>query len=97
MEVEAALKSRLQLPSDLISSILTLIRQRSEAVTPANVDESLCRDPNDLHVLGAALSGQADVIATGDKDLLVVERIDSTPILTPCQFCVSTVGKAGYL
>ena len=32
--------------------------------------ESVCRDPDDDHVIAAALDATADCIITGDRDLL---------------------------
>lgn len=32
----------------------------------------ICRDPNDDHVLAAALAAEADCIVTGDADLLAL-------------------------
>ncbi len=44
------------------------------------------RDPDDRNVLGAAVDFRADVIVSGDKDLLVLKEFAGIPILTPRQF-----------
>ena len=41
------------------------------------------RDPDDDHVLAAALAASADLIVSGDADLLVLKTFQSMPILTP--------------
>jgi len=48
--------------------------------------EGSVRDPDDRNVLGAALHLGADVIVSGDKDLLVLEWFEGIPILTARQF-----------
>lgn len=40
------------------------------------------RDPDDLAVLECAVAAKAEVIITGDKDLLVLEEYEGIPILT---------------
>lgn len=45
-----------------------------------------CRDPDDDHVLAAAVAVGADYIVTGDRDLLDIVRFESTEILSPRQF-----------
>ena len=45
-----------------------------------------CRDPDDDKFLSLALAGSADVIVTGDDDLLVLNPFQSIVILTPRQF-----------
>lgn len=44
------------------------------------------RDPNDDHVLGCALAACAEIIMTGDKDLLVLHPFRKIAILTPLDF-----------
>jgi uncharacterized protein len=42
----------------------------------------VCRDPNDDHVLAAALAADADYIVTGDADLLALRSYQGIQILT---------------
>ena len=45
-----------------------------------------CRDPNDDAFLALALDGEADVILTGDEDLLVLHPWRGVAILSPSEF-----------
>lgn len=44
---------------------------------------SICRDPKDDKFLETAFAGRAEVIITGDQDLLVLHPFENIPILTP--------------
>mgnify|MGYP001373355858 CR=1 FL=1 len=48
--------------------------------------EPTCRDPDDDHVLSAALVIDADYLVTGDKDLLVLGQYQKTRIVTARTF-----------
>lgn len=45
----------------------------------------LCRDPTDDKFLELALDGQANIIVTGDRDLLALPPFHSVAILTPAE------------
>lgn len=45
-----------------------------------------CRDPTDDKFLELAVNGRADLIVTGDADLLVLNPFRDIPIVTPAQF-----------
>ena len=45
-----------------------------------------CRDPKDNKFLELAINGQAEVIITGDKDLLILHPYQSIQIITPAQY-----------
>ena len=45
-----------------------------------------CRDPTDDKFLELAVNGRADVIISGDADLLVLDNFRSIPIVTPAAF-----------
>lgn len=50
---------------------------------PAAPAPVTCRDPDDKWVLASAIDGNAQVLVTGDKDLLVLNGKLPFPIVTP--------------
>jgi predicted nucleic acid-binding protein len=46
----------------------------------------VCRDRDDDKVLETAVAGQADIILTGDRDLLILGEHNGIRILSPRQF-----------
>lgn len=47
---------------------------------------AVTRGPNDDHLLAYAVVGEADYLVTGDKDLLVIQRVGDVKIITPVDF-----------
>ena len=52
-----------------------------------------CRDPKDNMILELAVNGSADLIVTGDQDLLVLDTFQSIPIITPVSYIEGWSGK----
>ena len=52
-----------------------------ELVEPVDLKDSVCRDPDDDNVLAAAIGGKADLIVSGDDDLLVLRKYQGITIL----------------
>jgi uncharacterized protein len=48
-----------------------------------------CRDPKDNMLLELAVNGSADLIVTGDQDLLVLRVYQEIPIITPAAYVAS--------
>lgn len=46
----------------------------------------VCRDAKDDYLLALAKAAKADVLITGDRDLLVLKRYHGARILTPAEF-----------
>ncbi len=52
---------------------------------PADIP-AICRDPDDDRVIACAVVGRADVIVSGDKDLLTLKQVGRIPILAAAEF-----------
>jgi putative PIN family toxin of toxin-antitoxin system len=70
---------------DDVATVLTLIELRGELVMPQR-RIIVCRDPKDNQVLEAAVAGRADIIVSGDDDLLVLHPFERIPIVVPSIF-----------
>lgn len=46
-----------------------------------------CRDPGDDKFLELAVNGHAELIVSGDNDLLVLVNFRGIPIVSPAEFC----------
>lgn len=44
------------------------------------------RDPDDAKIIATAIAANAEVLITGDQDLLVLRDVQGIRILTPAQF-----------
>ena len=64
---------------------LAFVRQLAEVVDPPPLTEPYCRDPDDDAVLALAIAALADLIVSGDDDLLSLTQFEGIPILTPAQ------------
>ncbi len=53
-------------------------------------DIKICRDEKDNFLLSLSVDSKAEYLITGDKDLLVLEKIENTEILTFSEFIERT-------
>jgi uncharacterized protein len=56
------------------------------AVVTPTPTVAISRDPDDDHLVEAALAAHADAIVTGDRDLLTLGLVDQIGILPPREF-----------
>lgn len=68
-----------------VEALLALLILRGEKVAPSR-RIAACRDPKDDKFLEVAVAGQAEVLVTGDRDLLVLSPFQGIPFLTPAEF-----------
>lgn len=66
--------------------VIRLLKSRAVMVTPQELEEPTCRDPDDDHILGTALAGNCECIVTGDKDLLDLKCVHGIRTINPSGF-----------
>jgi putative PIN family toxin of toxin-antitoxin system len=79
---EAKILSLGQTTEDLINVVASFLQW----CQPIVADVPQLRDPKDLIIIATALGADAEVLITGDRDLLVLQEFEGIPILTPQQF-----------
>ncbi len=87
-EVEKNLSKKIRLPKKTARSIADYLRDVMEIVEPESIDTSVCRDKDDIAIIGTALQGKAEIIITGDDDLLVLKKYRAVKIITPREFWI---------
>ncbi|MCJ7564758.1 MAG: putative toxin-antitoxin system toxin component, PIN family [Candidatus Aminicenantes bacterium] len=85
-ELESNFTKKLNMPPDEASMNLSFLRRTCGIGEITAVDPSRCRDRNDVHILGLAENTKADMIITGDNDLLEIHSYKGISILSPRQF-----------
>ena len=76
---------RRQLAPNDVKELLELIIRSSRYIEVSSTVD-VCRDPDDNHLLALCKDGNADLLITGDKDLLVLKTFSKTRILPPAEF-----------
>lgn len=69
-ELERVLGEKIGLPAPDVAAILSFLREHPVQPRPASVGEVDVRDPDDAWVLASAVEAKAEVLVTGDPDLL---------------------------
>jgi len=85
-ELERVLQQKFKVPSSLIFEFLNLLKQDTILVKPVDVPKVDIKDKNDLIILASALSGNADLLVTGDKELLELTKVENLEIVSPRAF-----------
>lgn len=79
------IRQKYQLGDQDIDDLLALIALRGELVAPTR-RVKVCRDPKDDIFIEAAVAGKAEVIVTGDQDLLTLKKYETVQFITPRVF-----------
>lgn len=85
-EVHRNLVRRIKVPEVVALNFCRLLRNNATMAIPTALPADACRDPNDVYLLGLSQSAKAQVLITGDKDLLESGWSGPTTIMTPRQF-----------
>jgi putative PIN family toxin of toxin-antitoxin system len=85
-EILRNLQHKIKLPLGVVDNIGTFLREHSNISIPEPLASNICRDPDDIKILGLAVASNVDYIVTGDKDLLILKSFQGIQILNPRAF-----------
>lgn len=77
------LKHRFKFSPQDFKTAMDMIDEQEIAPTPPNPSSIPVRDPDDALVLASALEAKADILVTGDQDLLVLSDKAGIKIVDP--------------
>ena len=85
-ELRRVLSERIRVPTKTVDEVLALLRHEGLVVKKAESFPVKIRDRDDLVVLSEAIAGNAEVLVTGDRDLLEVTDALPLQVLSPRGF-----------
>jgi predicted nucleic acid-binding protein len=85
-ELNRVLRFKFGVGQELIDDFIWLLQQDTVLAEPAELPRINLRDKDDLPILAAAIAAGAEVLVTGDKELLDLGHIEDLQILSPRQF-----------
>ena len=85
-ELKRVLRQKLQIPAEFIDDTIEILQQDAHFATPSTLSDVKIRDKNDLMIVSSALNGNADLLVTGDKELLDLGKIEDMEIVSPRGF-----------
>jgi putative PIN family toxin of toxin-antitoxin system len=86
VELRRVFRDRIKLPASTLAAIERLLRDQVVNPEPAKPLLLPIRDPDDRWVVATAVAAEADVLVTGDADLLDVASQAPLPIVDPRAF-----------
>lgn len=85
-ELRRVLKTRIRLPDAQLRAVEAALAQYPVVPKPTAPTTIELRDPSDRWIIATAVDGEADVLVTGDHDLLTARASAPLPIVDPRQF-----------
>lgn len=86
-EVERILRAKFRLPPDVVEEVIASLREHPVEPKPEDTQGIEIRDPDDAWVLASALAAGAEVLVSGDADLLELgPDYRGLRIVTPREF-----------
>jgi putative PIN family toxin of toxin-antitoxin system len=83
VELERVMRDTLRVPEAVTAAALDLLREYPVTTVDGPVTRPKCRDKDDAVVLACAIAAGADVLVTGDRDLLVLAGKTGVRIVDP--------------
>ncbi|MDX2120833.1 MAG: putative toxin-antitoxin system toxin component, PIN family [Gemmatimonadota bacterium] len=85
-EVERTLRIKFKVPAADWQLVQQVLESQIVVPRPSELLDIAVRDQDDAWVLASAVAGGADLLITGDADLLSVAAVAAIPVLSPRAF-----------
>ena len=85
-EVERTLRIKFKVPAADWQLVRQVLESQTVVPRPSELLDIAVRDQDDAWVLASAVAGGADLLITGDADLLSVAAVAPIPVLSPRAF-----------
>lgn len=85
-ELSRKLCEKFDFPTRDANHVVAFLRRVAVVVSPADLPSDLCRDSNDVPVLGTAVAGECALLISVDRDLLDMRKINEIPIIRPGEY-----------
>lgn len=82
-------------PVSLAAEYSELIREEAIMAESKDVADVQVKDTADIQIIGAALSGKADVLRTGDREVQDVKRMKKLRIVSPREYWEELTARPG--
>ena len=92
-ELQGSLQKKLKMPKDKVQLIIEYLGEFCIISDFKKLDRRICRDIDDVKILGLSEMTKPDYIITGDVDLLALKEHRAVPIITPREFWEISKGK----
>jgi putative PIN family toxin of toxin-antitoxin system len=93
-ELQSNLQKKLKMPRDKVQLTIEYLREFCLISDFKRLDRRICRDIDDVKILGLSEMTKPNYIITGDADLLALKEYNAVPIITPREFWeISKGGK----
>ena len=93
-ELRGVLRRKFKVPAGTVKEIETFLRGYHCEPKPRELPELPLSDYNDLLIVGSALAAKAEILLTGDRELVdLKEKPEGLRILSPREFWDLAVGK----
>lgn len=87
VELPRVLLGKMRMAPQIIEEAVIFLRQEGTVVTANSIPElPVIRDPDDRQIIAEALGGSADVVVSGDRDLLDVAEELPIEVVSPRGF-----------
>lgn len=94
-EVEGVLEKKIGVPAEIVSALLSLLRDGANLTAPSKSPAIPAASAADRALLSAALHGQAEAFVTGDAELVELRTVGTMAVVSPRAFW--ELAKAGSM